>query len=81
MSDERTESGIKRQKLDDLGKSVNVDSSLQQSKSYEDSGIKLTTVETLPDSENVDCVSLSSILHSVRYTFQQLLNLLKVDTI
>ncbi|CAI2166709.1 13450_t:CDS:10 [Funneliformis geosporum] len=63
MSDNRSESSIKRQKIN-LGKNDIVDSSIQQNTSYEDSGIKLTTTKSLPDSENVESVSLSSILYS-----------------
>ncbi|CAG8540669.1 14307_t:CDS:2 [Funneliformis mosseae] len=63
MSDNCSESSIKRQKIN-LGKNDIVESSIQQHISYEDSGIKLTTTKSLPDSENVESVSLSSILYS-----------------
>jgi hypothetical protein len=68
MSDSRPKSSNKRQKIDDLGKNAIVDSNPQPNIAYEDSGIKLTTVESLPDPENID-ISLSSILSFVRKNF------------
>jgi hypothetical protein len=65
MSDGFPEGRNKRQKIEDLSKNVIEVSNIQPNVSYEDSGIKLTTIETLPASENIDCVSLSSILSSV----------------
>ncbi|GBB91821.1 hypothetical protein RclHR1_01920025 [Rhizophagus clarus] len=54
----------KRQKIEDLNKNAIEASNIQSNVAYEESGINLTTVETLPASENIDCVSLSSILSS-----------------
>ncbi|CAB4391691.1 unnamed protein product [Rhizophagus irregularis] len=64
MSENCPEGRSKRQKIEDSSKySIEV-SNNQPNVAYEDSGIKLTTVEALPASENIDCVSLSSILSS-----------------
>ncbi|RIA99624.1 tyrosyl-DNA phosphodiesterase I [Glomus cerebriforme] len=64
MSDSRPESSNKRQKVGHWKKNAIEESNLQPNIAYEDSGIKLTTVEALSASENIDCVSLSSILSS-----------------
>lgn len=65
MSENCPEGRSKRQKIEDSSKHSIEVSNNQPNVAYEDSGIKLTTVEALPASENIDCVSLSSILSSV----------------